>query len=213
VAIAALLTASCSDDEKLGPDPIAPAPTSNYVPSPDASTYYDVAACKACVAKNCTAERVRCFNVDGCVQIANCTTQLNKTESGVYQCSFQQTALGRREYDALSACEFEASCNADACRDVCGNSDLCTLRSAPAGNTPPPSTPFTCGDCVHARCPEAVTKCEPGTACSAYYACTVPCPDRTTCVAACDAKEAQGKADAKALLDCEQNSCKEQCVY
>lgn len=205
--------ASCSDSVEVAPE-IDRLVTPEAGPPPsDAAPYYDVPACNTCIDKTCAAERVRCFSVAGCVAIANCAARVNCNQECLYRCMFNQVGFGRREYQALSTCEFEATCG--PCKDTCNRSDLCVLRSTPtAGPAPAPSAPKTCGQCTRERCADAVTKCEPGTPCAAYFACTNPCLEpRDKCVEACNESNAIGRIDAQALLDCTNNACSAQCVY
>jgi hypothetical protein len=122
-----------------------------------------------------------------------------------------QTGFGRREYQALSTCEFEASCG--ACRDLCGASGLCVLQSSPT-SAPPPAAAISCGGCMREKCVAETKACEPGSDCAKYFACTNPCPEpRAKCVETCNAQNASGRAAAQALLDCSNNTCKGSCVF
>ncbi|MFO0673177.1 MAG: hypothetical protein U0235_26760 [Polyangiaceae bacterium] len=211
-ALALLLAASCTEDPPLVPlSEEVPLPTP-LPPPQDASATYDVAACTACIAKTCVPEHVRCYEEPGCVTIVECANTLNCNQECINRCWFNQVGFGRREYQALSTCEFEASCG--PCNDVCGKSDLCVVKSPAPADAAAPAVPVTCGGCMRERCADTVKKCEPGTPCADYFACTNPClPPRDACVASCGTKFPQGKADAEATLACEKTTCKAQCTY
>jgi hypothetical protein len=203
---------SCTEDAPLEPivDDTTPPPVTT--PPLDAAPPYDLAACTDCLGRRCVTEHVRCYLQPGCVTIADCATGNNCNQECINKCVFNQVGLGRREYQALTTCEFEASCG--ACRDVCDRSNLCVLRSPEPSDAAPPPTPVTCGDCARARCADATKKCEPGTPCAAYFACANPCLEpRDKCVADCGAQFAEGKADADAVAACTSTSCKAQCEY
>lgn len=211
-ALAALLVASCTEQPPLQPlvDESALPPPSP--PPADASAPYDVAACKSCIANACIAEHVRCYEQPGCVTILECASTENCNQECINKCFFNQVGFGRREYQAMTTCEFESSCG--PCNDVCGRSSVCVLRSADPADAAPVGEPVTCGDCMRERCNDVLSKCAPGTPCDAYFACTTPClPPVDQCVAACGTKNPQGKADADAVLACTNTTCKSQCVY
>lgn len=207
-----IFVVSCTQEPPLEPifDDLVTVPQTT--PPADAAPPYDVGACKSCLAATCVPEQMRCFQQPGCVTILNCAGALNCNQECINKCWFKQVGFGRREYQAVTTCEFEASCG--ACRDVCGASPLCVLRSdAPANATPPPA-PYTCGRCMSERCDAVTKKCAPGTPCAEYYACTTPCLEpRQKCVDDCGVKFAQGKADGEALAACATTDCKAQCVY
>lgn len=204
--------ASCTADPPLDPlldDTVAPPVTT---PPSDAAPPYDVKACKTCLAQRCVTEQVRCYREPGCVTIVNCANATNCNQECINKCVFRQVGFGRREYQALTTCEFEASCG--ACESSCDRSPLCILRSDTPANAAPAAAPVTCGDCTRTRCTDVVKKCEPGTACANYYACANPCLEpRQKCVDDCGAKFPQGKADGDAVGECAATVCKAQCVY
>lgn len=211
LVLAAFSAASCAEDPPLTPivdESLIPTVT----PPADAGVPYDIKACTTCIATQCVTEHVRCFEQPGCVTILECATTTNCNQACINTCWTKQVGFGRREYQQMTACDFEATCG--ACNDVCGQSDLCVKRSDDIPDAAPPLEPTTCGDCTKARCNDAVLKCVPGTACDAYFACTNPClPPVDACVAACGTKNPQGKADADAVNACANNECKAQCVY
>lgn len=198
---------SCTGEEAPATSTLIPTPVVTPPSNPKAP--YDLGACKTCLAKTCTPERVRCFNVAGCTAISNCSDDTNCNAKCIQECSLKQSALGRREWLALSNCEFEAACG--DCNDLCGQSPLCVLKSPAEAK---PAEPRTCRDCMTARCPDALAKCEPGTACAAYYACTTPCPEpRDRCVNVCNDQQPVGRVDGQAAYECAQTTCKAACVY
>lgn len=214
-ALAALIVASCTEQPPLQPLVDESALPPPVTPPADAAPPYDVAACKTCLANQCIAEHVRCYEQPGCVTIVNCANTLNCNQECINKCFFNQVGFGRREYQALTTCEFEASCG--TCDDVCGRSSVCVLRSGDFSDSGTPDAggaPVTCGGCMRERCNDVLQKCAPGTPCDAYFSCTNPCLEpRDACVADCGVKNAQGKADAEAALACANNTCKVQCVY
>lgn len=211
IACAAALV-SCTEDAPTEPiidNTVAPP---NAAPPAHAAAPYDVAACTTCLARRCVTEHVRCYREPGCVTIANCASANNCNQECINKCVFRQVGFGRREYQAVTTCEFEATCG--ACRDVCDQSQICVLHSPEPPDAAPPVTPVTCGDCMRTRCADATKKCEPGTACANYFACANPCLDpRQKCVDDCGVKLPQGKADGDAVGECATTVCKAQCVY